>query len=109
MEHASASEAATTAAHPHLTVRQYFVLWLVLLALLAAGGLFAYVDIPLLANVLVFAVAVAKAVIVLRDYMHLRWEPRFIALMLLGALSCVLILFLLCLPDMVLRDGWNRS
>lgn len=101
-------EQAGAPAHPHLTVRQYFVLWLILLALLGGGVLFAYVDIPLLANVLVFAVAIAKALIVLRDYMHLRWEPRFIAVALVGALSCIVILFLLTLPDMVLRDGWNR-
>ena len=104
MEQATTSETAA----PHMSVRQYFVLWLVLLALLAAGVLFAYVDIPVLANVLVFAVAIAKAILVLRNYMHLRWEPRFIALALLGALSCVLILFLLTFPDMVLRDGWDR-
>ncbi|MEK7866397.1 MAG: cytochrome C oxidase subunit IV family protein [Planctomycetota bacterium] len=106
METTSAAEAP--AAHPHMTVRQYFILWLILLALLAAGVLFAYVDIPVLANVLVFGVAVAKAIIVLSNYMHLRWEPRFITLALLGALSCILVLFLLTYPDMVLRDGWNR-
>lgn len=106
MEQASVADGA--AAAPHMTVRQYVVLWLILLALLAGGVLFAYVDIPMLANVLVFGVAVAKAIIVLRLYMHLRWEPRFISLALLGALSCVVILFLLTYPDMVLRDGWDR-
>ena len=106
METTSAVE--TVAVHPHMSVRQYFVLWLILLALLSAGVLFAYVDIPALANVLVFGVAVAKAVIVFRNYMHLRWEPRFIAVALLGALSCIVVLFLLCMPDMVLRDGWDR-
>lgn len=92
----------------HMTAREYVVLWLILLGLLAGGVLFAYVDIPLLANVLVFAVAVAKAVLVLRNYMHLRWEPRFVTLALVGALACVVIFFLLTLPDAVLRDGWNR-
>ncbi len=97
-----------TEAHPHMTVRQYFVLWLVLLTLLVASVLFAYVGIPALANVLAFSVAIAKAVIVLRNYMGLRWEPRFISLALVGALACILVLFLLTMPDMVLRDGWDR-
>lgn len=103
MEHAIDSATA-----PHLTVKQYVWIWLVLMALLGAGVLFAYVDIPLLANVLVFAVAIVKAIIVLRNYMHLRWEPKFVTLALVGALACIAIFFLLLLPDMVLRDGWNR-
>lgn len=103
MEHASAAAEA-----PHLSVKQYVRIWLVLMALLGLGVLFAYVDIPLLANVLVFGVAIAKAIIVLRNYMHLRWEPKFVTLALVGALACIAILFLMLLPDMVLRDGWNK-
>lgn len=99
---------ASVAAHPHMTARQYVMIWFILLALLAGGVLFAYIDIPMLANVLVFGVAIAKAILVLRLYMHLRWEPRFISLALVGALACIVVLFLLTYPDMVLRDGWNR-
>lgn len=99
---------ASADAHPHMTVRQYVMIWFILLALLAGGVLFAYVDIPMLANVLVFGVAIAKAILVLRLYMHLRWEPRFISLALLGAFACIVVLFLLTYPDMVLRDGWDR-
>jgi caa(3)-type oxidase subunit IV len=57
--------------------------------------------IPVLAVVLIFTVAVAKAYLVAAYYMHLRYEPLFIVIILLAGLATLYVLFFGLVPDVV--------
>jgi len=54
-----------------------------------------------LAVLLIFAVAVIKALLVLLNYMHLKYEKPFIYALVIVPLLFVLILTLLLFPDFV--------
>lgn len=88
---------ATEIAH-----QQYVVVWRWLVALLAAGVAVAAIPSKTVALALVFGVAVVKAGLVVRNYMHLKSEH-----LLLYALAAVPVLLfigliLALLPDIVL-------
>lgn len=79
--------------------RHYLIVWALLmgalgvsLALGAAGHHGALVA-------TIFAVAVAKAGLVLTHFMHLRLAPRLPRLILVGAVAVVVVLYLGLLPD----------
>lgn len=85
----------------HLSTRQYVAIWGVLLALLGLSLAFAQLGSRVLAVVLIFGVAAAKAALVLGFYMGLKFEPRFVALILAGGLACILVLGGMLVPDIV--------
>jgi caa(3)-type oxidase subunit IV len=97
------SHAAAAAAHP-----PYVIIYLVLLALLGASVALGHVPNVYLMNVLVFSVAIIKTILVLRYFMGLRFEPWLIALILLGAVACLVAFFVGVYPDVVMRTGWNK-
>jgi caa(3)-type oxidase subunit IV len=89
----------TGKAHPN-----YVTIWIWLVALVAvslAAGL-----LPggrVVAVTAIFLAAVVKAVLVARNYMHLRFEPRLIyAIALVPVLFAVVLAFAM-FPDFVLR------
>lgn len=92
-------------AHGHLSTKQYVAIWGVLLALLFLSLGFGRVGHAGLAVTLIFGVAAVKAALVLAFYMHLKFEPRFVQLVLLFGLACVLILAFLLVPDIVYVYG----
>jgi caa(3)-type oxidase subunit IV len=80
-------------------------IWILLLALLAAG--LAVTAAPLgraVAIVLIVTIALAKAVLVARHYMHLKREPLIICAIAAAPLLLVLILAVALVPDLV----WSR-
>lgn len=83
--------------------RKYFQLWGILLGLLTLSVISVWLGHGVLSTLIVYGVAVIKAWIVLRDYMHLKLEPGFITVLLFGALSAVVVLFVLVYPDVVGR------
>jgi cytochrome c oxidase subunit 4 len=88
----------------HGTVN-YVAIWFVLLVLFAVSVAAAYLGASRTSMVLVFTVAAAKALLVLSYYMHLRFEPRWIVVLLLGAFSCGAILFFGLIPDIARIHG----
>jgi caa(3)-type oxidase subunit IV len=56
-----------------------------------------------IALVVIFGTAVAKALLVAANYMHLRWEPRFLYALALLPVLFVLGLLVALFPDFVLR------
>ncbi|MBP6669262.1 MAG: cytochrome C oxidase subunit IV family protein [Gemmatimonadales bacterium] len=76
MSHAHEGGAAAHAdyhGHPN-----YFRVWLALVALFAVSLLFGLLGNHRLAVSLIFALAVVKAILVVGNFMHLRWEPRLL-------------------------------
>lgn len=55
------------------------------------------------ALLVIFGTAIAKALLVAANYMHLRWEPRFVYAMAALPVLFVLGLLLALFPDFVLR------
>jgi cytochrome c oxidase subunit 4 len=79
----------------------YVALWGILVAALVVSILLGEMKIPVVAVVLIFSVAVAKAYLVAAYYMHLRYEPLFIVIILLAGLVTLYVLFFGLVPDVV--------
>jgi cytochrome c oxidase subunit 4 len=79
----------------------YVALWGILVAALLVSLLLGEMKIPVLAVVLIFTVAVAKAYLVAAYYMHLRYEPLFIVIILLAGLATLYVLVFGLVPDVV--------
>ncbi|MEW6775340.1 MAG: cytochrome C oxidase subunit IV family protein [Bdellovibrionota bacterium] len=83
----------------------YVAIWAVLLALLLAGIVVGNVQSPVLGAALVFGVAGVKAYIVAANYMHLKYEPLFVKLIVGSALACIVLVLIGLIPDVVYVYG----
>ncbi|UCE85839.1 MAG: cytochrome C oxidase subunit IV family protein [Deltaproteobacteria bacterium] len=79
----------------------YVLIWGILVAALAVSLFIGYMSLPVVTVVLIFTVAVVKAYLVLSYYMHLRYEPFFVALIVAAGLACLYFLFFGLVPDIV--------
>jgi caa(3)-type oxidase subunit IV len=82
---------ATTheAAHRVPYVRIYWIL----VAALVVSLLLALLEHHMLAASLIFAVAIVKAALVAGYYMHLKFEPRYVVLVVVAGIATLFILF----------------
>ncbi|MDP2604038.1 MAG: cytochrome C oxidase subunit IV family protein [Deltaproteobacteria bacterium] len=83
--------------------RHYLIIWLWLLALVVFSVAAASILPKTQALVLIFAVAILKALLVARNYMHLKNERAIIYAMVLIPLTFVIILLFALFPDFVYR------
>jgi caa(3)-type oxidase subunit IV len=81
--------------------RHYLLIWGWLVALVVASVTFASVLPKLQAMVLIFAIAIIKAVLVARNYMHLKNEKAIIYAIALVPVAFILILLFALFPDFV--------
>jgi caa(3)-type oxidase subunit IV len=79
----------------------YVAIWAVLIAALLVSLVLASLHHPGVAAALIFTIAAVKAYLVLAYYMHLKFEPRFIVLIVVGGIVCMAILFFGLTPDIV--------
>jgi cytochrome c oxidase subunit 4 len=79
----------------------YVALWGVLVAALAVSLLMAEMHLPVVAVVLIFSIAIVKAGLVAAYYMHLRYEPFFVVVIMAAGLMCLYVLFVGLVPDVV--------
>lgn len=91
---------AATAHEPAHSVPYVRIYWIVVAALIASLFL-AFLEHHLLAASLIFAVAIVKAALVAGYYMHLKFEPRYVMLVVVGGILCLFILFGGLLLDIV--------
>jgi cytochrome c oxidase subunit 4 len=96
----SGSQTSSASPHPN-----YVAIWVVLLALFGASTGAAYLGATRTATIVIFGIAVAKALLVISYYMHLRFEPRWIVVLMLSALACAIVLFFGLIPDIVFVYG----
>jgi caa(3)-type oxidase subunit IV len=80
---------AHEAAHRVPYVRIYWIL----VAALVVSLLLALLEHHMLAASLIFAVAIVKAALVAGYYMHLKFEPRYIVLVVVAGIATLFILF----------------
>lgn len=80
----------------------YLKVWVWLVALLAAGVFIFVLPIPRAPAVaLIFVIAAAKAILVMRDYMHLRQERLLIYAIFLIPVLFAIGFILVLIPDIV--------
>ncbi len=84
--------------------RSSIITWMWLVGLLGAGMMVFTLPIPRIpALLLIFGIAGIKAMLVLRDYMHLRREKFLIYAIALTPLLLAIALALVLIPDIVFR------
>jgi len=83
--------------------RHYLMIWIWLLALVVLSVAAASILPKTQALVLIFAVAIVKALLVARNFMHLKNERAIIYAMVLIPLTFVIILLFALFPDFVYR------
>ena len=87
------------------TSRSYLIVWYWLLALVAASVLAAALLPKAQALILIFTVAVIKALLVARHYMHLKHEKALIYALALVPLVFIVIFLFGLFPDFVYHPG----
>ncbi len=82
----------------------YIAIWLWLIVLVGAGLLASALRIPkIVVLMLVFGIAVVKASMVMRDYMHLKFETLIIHVIALIPILLIIGLALTLIPDIALH------
>ncbi len=95
--------------------KTYFIVFGLLLALTALTTGMAYVDLGPWNTIVALTIACCKATLVALFFMHLRWSPRVMRVVLLSALLWLAILISLTTTDFFSRDwtpipeGWESS
>ena len=84
--------------------RHYFIIWIWLCLLVTVSIAAASLLPKFQALVLIFAVAWVKAILVARNYMHLKHEKAILYAMIFVPLAFVMILLFGLFPDFVYRD-----
>jgi caa(3)-type oxidase subunit IV len=83
------------------SIRHYVVIWAVLVGALLVSLLLGLLGHATLAVAAIFTIALVKAYLVAAHFMHIKLEPRFVKVILLGALAVVTILYFGLVPDIV--------
>jgi caa(3)-type oxidase subunit IV len=89
-------------AHPN-----YVKVWMVLLALLVISVLGPMVGIKVVTLMTAFGIAVVKAYLVAKNFMHVNVEPRYVAFLLATMLVFMFLLFAGASPDVMKSEGSN--
>jgi len=94
----------------HVHHPNYVKIWAILVVLLGVSVVGAMTGIRSLIPITAFGVAVVKAFLVARNFMHVNVEKRLIGYLLITSLVFVLILFFGVAPDVMRHQGmhWNK-
>ena len=85
----------------HLKPKTYVMIWAILLILLFSSLGVGYLKSQMLAVVLIFGIAIIKAVIVAFYFMHLKVEVLYLKCAVLSGIFAALTLFIGVYPDAV--------
>jgi len=97
-------------AHEGHSEKHYIQIYFVLLALLIVSILGPELEIQAVTLVTAFGIAFWKAYLVVKNFMHLNVQPKFITYLLTTALVFMLLFFAGTAPDVMKWDGagWNK-
>jgi caa(3)-type oxidase subunit IV len=95
----------------HIHHPDYVKIWAVLVALLVVSVLGSMTSIRWLVLITAFGVAVIKAYLVAKNFMHVTIEKRFIPYLLVTCLVLMILLFAGVAPDVMKHAGlhWENS
>jgi caa(3)-type oxidase subunit IV len=98
------SEHAAHADHHHVN---YIRIWQILLVLLVISVAGPFLEIQAVTLVTAFGIAIIKAYLVAKNFMHLNLEPRYAVYLLLTMLVFVFLFFAAVAPDVMKHEGQN--
>ena len=98
------SEHAAHADHHHVN---YIRIWQILLVLLVISVAGPFLEIQVVTLITAFGIAIIKAYLVAKNFMHLNIEPRYAVYLLLMMLVFVLLFFSAVAPDVMRHEGQN--
>jgi caa(3)-type oxidase subunit IV len=85
----------------------YVKVWAILLALLVVSVIGPLAEVPILTLVTAFGVAGVKAYLVVRHFMHLTVEPKYVGYVLATCVAFMVLLFAGTAPDVMRHEGQN--
>jgi caa(3)-type oxidase subunit IV len=85
----------------------YFKIWLILLSLLVVSIAGPFLGIEIVTLITAFGIAIVKAYLVAKNFMHLNIEPRYAVYLLTTMLVFVLLFFAGTAPDVMKHEGTN--
>jgi caa(3)-type oxidase subunit IV len=85
----------------------YVKIWGILLVLLAVSIAGPTLEIKIVTLLTAFGIAIVKAYLVAKNFMHLNVEPRFAVYLLCTVLVFMLLFFAGSAPDVMKREGTN--
>ena len=85
----------------------YVKIWAILLVLLAVSLAGPTLEIKIVTLLTAFGVAIVKAYLVAKNFMHLNIEPRYAVYLLCTMLAFVLLFFAGTAPDVMKHEGSN--
>ncbi len=86
-------------------VRTYLAVFIALLALTATTTAAAFVDLGPFNNVVALGIAALKVTLVVLIFMHVKYSPRLIPLVVTAGLFWLVILIALSLTDYLMRES----
>lgn len=95
------------AAHAGAHHVNYVRIWQILLVLLVISVAGPMLEIKIVTLITAFGIAVVKAWLVAKNFMHLNAQPRYVVYMLATALVFVLLFFAGTAPDVMKHSGDN--
>lgn len=95
------------AAHSEAHHVNYVRVWQILLALLVVSVLGPMIGIKVVTLITAFGIAVVKAYLVAKNFMHLNVQPRFVVYLLGTTLVFMLLLYAGAAPDVMKHAGDN--
>ena len=85
----------------------YVKIWAILLGLLMVSILGPFLGIKIVTLLTAFGIAIVKAYLVAKNFMHLNIEPRYAVYLLTTVLVFVLLFFAGTAPDVMKHEGTN--
>lgn len=98
------SEHAEHAGHHEIN---YVRIWQILLVLLIISVAGPFLGIKVVTLITAFGIAIVKAYLVAKNFMHLNIEPRYAVYLLLTMLVFMLLFFAGSAPDVMKHEGHN--
>ncbi len=96
------SEHAEHGAHSE---SHYIKIWAILLVLLVVSVLGPMLEIQIVTLLTAFGIAIWKAYLVVKNFMHLNVQPQYVTYLLATALVFMLLLFAGTAPDVMKHEG----
>ena len=85
----------------------YIRIWQILLGLLVVSIAGPFLEIQVVTLITAFGIAIVKAYLVAKNFMHLNLEPRYAVYLLLTMLVFVFLFFAAVAPDVMKHEGQN--
>jgi caa(3)-type oxidase subunit IV len=95
------------AAHAEAHHVNYVRIWQILLVLLVISVLGPFLEIKIVTLITAFGIAVVKAWLVAKNFMHLNLQPRFVVYLLGTTLVFMLLFYAGAAPDVMKHSGDN--